>query len=55
MIGNDDNDTGKKVIYNPFVKATLKAIHNMNDDGKEQVADYATFLDESGKYKLDEP
>ena len=54
ITGNADNQA-KPTKANPYVKATIKAMHSMTDDGKEQVADYATFLDESGKYKLDEP
>lgn len=48
-------NTIEKTVYNPLIKTTVKAMQNMNDDGKEQVADYATLLDESGKYKADTP
>lgn len=38
------------VDINEHIKRTIEAMQNMNDDGKEQVADYAELLDGSGKY-----
>lgn len=41
------------IAINEHIKHTIEAMQNMNDDGKEQIANYAELLDGSGKYIAD--
>lgn len=38
-------------ILDEYINRTFTAMNNINEEGKEQVADYAELLDESGKYQ----
>ena len=49
------NDLKLTQSINHYIEATIKSMNNMNDEGKEQVADYANLLDTSGKYKNENP